>query len=142
MEKSIVESKRAIYGNTDATLDIVLLHSPHCWAGHCTAEEESISWREGWRNLEFFMPLKNILAIGVSNFTVAQTAALAHFLTVPLASHQPEFSPLATAPLFDGLFDQAMTHGMAVLAWSPLGGGRLANPSDERSKAVAALLDA
>ncbi len=80
-------------------------------------------------------------ALGVSNFTVAQTAALAHFLTVPLVSCQPEFSPLATAPLFDGVMDQAMMHGMAVLAWSPLGGGRLGNPAEERTRKVAALLD-
>ena len=82
-----------------------------------------------------------IATLGVSNFTAAQTAALAHFLTVPLVSHQPEFSPLATTPLFDGVMDQAMTHEMAVLAWSPLGGGRLGKPSDERTKKIAALLD-
>ena len=35
-----------------------------------------------------------------------------------------------------------MTHDRAVLAWSPLGGGRLADPSDDRSCAVCALLDA
>ena len=82
-----------------------------------------------------------VAMLGVSNFTAAQTAALAHFLTVPLVSHQPEFSPLTTAPLFDGVMDQAMAHGMAVLAWSPLGGGRLGTPSDERTRKVAALLD-
>ncbi len=81
-------------------------------------------------------------AIGVSNFTAAQTSALAHYLTVPLASSQPEFSPLTTAPLFNGLLDQAMMSGMTVLAWSPLGGGRIALPFDERTRTVAALLDA
>ena len=35
-----------------------------------------------------------------------------------------------------------MSRGMSVLAWSPLGGGRLAQPTDERTRAVAALLDA
>ncbi|WP_432423367.1 aldo/keto reductase [Sphingomonas lycopersici] len=83
-----------------------------------------------------------IVAVGVSNHTPAQAKALAAFLPVPLASHQPEFSPLATAPLFDGLLDQAMTERMSVLAWSPLGGGRIAAPQDERARAVAALLDA
>lgn len=82
-----------------------------------------------------------ITAIGVSNHTPAQTAALAEYLTVPVVSHQPEFSALTTKPLFDGLFDQAMQRGMAVLAWSPLGGGRLADPKDERARAVSALLD-
>jgi predicted oxidoreductase len=83
-----------------------------------------------------------IRAIGVSNFTTSQTAMLAHFSTVPLSSQQPELSPLYTAPLQNGLLDQAIVMGMTVLAWSPLGGGRIANPSDERSKAVATLLDA
>jgi predicted oxidoreductase len=94
------------------------------------------------RALEDAHSAGKIATIGVSNFTPAQTTALAHYLTVPLVSHQPEFSALATAPLFHGILDQAMMHGMAVLAWSPFGGGRLANPEGERAKAVAALLDA
>ena len=94
------------------------------------------------RTLEDAHRAGKIGAIGVSNFTTFQTAALAHYLTVPLVSHQPEFSPLTTTPLFDGVFDQAMLHNMAVLAWSPLGGGRLAKPSGDRATAVAALLDA
>ena len=81
-------------------------------------------------------------AVGVSNHTPSQARALAAFLDAPLASHQPEFSPLQVAPLFDGLMDQAMADGIAVLAWSPLGGGRLANATDDRARAVAALLDA
>ncbi len=81
-------------------------------------------------------------AIGVSNFTPAQTSALAKFLPVPIVSHQSEFSPLALAPLFDGLLDQTMEQGMGFMAWSPLGGGRLGDPADETSRAVAALLDA
>jgi predicted oxidoreductase len=94
------------------------------------------------RALEDAQRAGKIAAIGVSNHTPAQTTALMAFLTVPLVSHQPEFSALRTEPLFDGVVDQAMTEGMAVLAWSPLGGGRIANPMDERSRAVAALLDA
>jgi predicted oxidoreductase len=94
------------------------------------------------RTLEDAHRAGKIAAIGVSNHNVAQTEALAGFLTVPLASHQPEFSALVTTPLFDGLLDQAMARDMAVLAWSPLGGGRIADPKDERAVAVAALLDA
>ena len=93
------------------------------------------------RTLEDALTAGKIAAVGVSNFTTSQTAALAHYLTVPLVSHQAEFSALATAPLYDGVLDQAMTHDMTVLAWSPLGGGRLAVPADDRSRAVVALLD-
>lgn len=82
-----------------------------------------------------------IIAVGVSNFTPWQTAALQKFLPVPLASTQPEFSALALDPIRSGLLDQAMVESLAVLAWSPLGGGRLADPKDARAQAVATLLD-
>lgn len=80
-------------------------------------------------------------AVGVSNFSVAQIDALARYLDVPLASTQPEFSPLCLTPIEDGQLDQAMASRLAVLAWSPLGGGRVAAPTTPRETAVAAALD-
>lgn len=70
-----------------------------------------------------------VRAVGVSNYAVHETAALQAFLGHPIASTQPEFSPLHAAPLYDGTLDQAMQLGLGVLAWSPLGGGRLADGS-------------
>jgi len=61
---------------------------------------------------------------------------------VPLASHQPEFSALHLEPIENGLFDLTMELDVSVLAWSPLGGGRIGAPEDERSRRVAAALDA
>lgn len=92
------------------------------------------------RALEKAHAAGKIVAVGVSNFTTWQTAALAQFLTVPLATTQPEFSPLALDPIRSGLLDQAMMLDLAVLAWSPLAGGRLVEPSDGRTREVAALL--
>jgi predicted oxidoreductase len=66
-----------------------------------------------------------VRAIGVSNHSPAETSALQRFLNVPIVSTQPEFSPLRVTPLYDGTLDQAMAEDMTVLAWSPLGGGRL-----------------
>ncbi|PZO75891.1 MAG: aldo/keto reductase [Sphingomonas taxi] len=97
--------------------------------------------QEAARALEDMVTAGKVRAVGVSNYTPAQAQALASFLTIPLVSHQPEFSPLHLEPLENGLFDQAMERGMAVLAWSPLGGGRLGVPADARSAAVAAALD-
>jgi predicted oxidoreductase len=84
-----------------------------------------------------------IVEAGVSNHTPAQVAALQAHLSFPLASIQPEFSPLATEPLADGVLDQAVELGMTVLAWSPLGGGRIAadQSQDPRVKAVIEALD-
>lgn len=94
------------------------------------------------RTLEDMVSAGKVRAIGVSNYTLEQTRALQAFLTVPLASQQPEFSPLATEPMTNGLFDLAMADDMTTLAWSPLGGGRIAVPETARDKAVAAALDA
>ena len=79
--------------------------------------------------------------VGVSNFTQLQTAALGAFIGQPLATTQPEISPLRIDPFENGELDQAMVLGLVPLAWSPLGGGRLANPQTSREQAVAAALD-
>ena len=92
------------------------------------------------RTLEDAHKAGKIGAIGVSNFTVAQIEALAHFLTIPIASTQPEYSALTLSPLVSGELDQAMRLDMAVLAWSPLGGGRIADPHSERERSVAMAL--
>lgn len=80
--------------------------------------------------------------VGVSNFTQVQIEALAAFLGHPLATTQPEISPLRIDCFENGELDQAMVRGLVPLAWSPLGGGRLADPTDERARRVAAALDA
>lgn len=63
--------------------------------------------------------------VGVSNHSPAEIEALQAFLPFPLVSTQPEFSAARWQPLYDGTLDQAMARDLAVLAWSPLGGGRL-----------------
>ncbi|HET8930025.1 MAG TPA: aldo/keto reductase [Acidimicrobiales bacterium] len=68
-----------------------------------------------------------VRAIGVSNHSPAQVAALrAHLGEVPLATIQPELSLEHLGPIDDGTLDAAMAHDLTPLAWSPLGGGRLA----------------
>lgn len=81
-------------------------------------------------------------SIGVSNFTIAQTQALMRYLDSPLTSIQPELSALTLDPIVDGTLDMAMADNLAVLAWSPLGGGRIVNPGTDRERAVAIALQA
>jgi predicted oxidoreductase len=94
------------------------------------------------RTLEDAIKTGKIGQIGVSNYTQAQIEALQRFLTVPLASTQPEISALRITCFENGELDQAMRLGLRPLAWSPLGGGRLLEPTSERDRAVAAALDA
>ena len=67
-------------------------------------------------------------AVGVSNYTPAQTRALAAHLDAPLVSTQPEYSAACLDPLRDGTLDLCAEIGMVPLAWSPLAGGRLMAP--------------
>ena len=76
---------------------------------------------------------------GVSNFTPSQHEALAAHLPFPLASTQPEYSAAHLAPLRDGTLDLCMRDDVLPLAWSPLGGGRLADGSDVRPELLAVL---
>lgn len=81
-----------------------------------------------------------IRAFGVSNFTQSQITTLAQFCPVPIASTQPELSALCIDTIENGELDQAIAMEMAVLAWSPLGGGRIGEPTNQREQAVAAAL--
>lgn len=78
-----------------------------------------------------------VRTVGVSNHSVAEFEALQACLPFPLASTQPEFSPLHAAPLFDGVLDHAMQNGTAVLAWSPLAGGRLGDAATPAGRLLA-----
>ena len=113
-------------------LDLFQVHRPDVLA-HPT---------EVARALESLVTSGKVLAVGVSNYSPTQTAALVAHLHIPLASIQPEFSPLVLEPLVDGTFDLAMQHRISVLAWSPLAGGRLGEPGDDgRAQRVCAELD-
>ncbi|MEL7207295.1 MAG: aldo/keto reductase, partial [Actinomycetota bacterium] len=69
-----------------------------------------------------------IREVGVSNASPAQVRALRAHLPFELATVQPEFSALNLDALRDGTLDLAIELGHTVLAYSPLGGGRLLVP--------------
>ena len=97
-------------------IDLYQIHRPDLYTHPAAVAETLMSLRtEG-----------KIVEVGVSNHTAAQVAALAAHLDVPIVSTQPEYSPVQLDPMRDGTFDQAMERGITPLAWSPLGGGRIA----------------
>ena len=73
MKDAILQS---LYNLNTSRLDVVLLHAPFCWEGHCTAEEEAVTWQEAWANLERIYNLGLVRAIGVSNFSPQQLKEL------------------------------------------------------------------
>jgi predicted oxidoreductase len=80
-----------------------------------------------------------IREVGVSNHTPSQVAALVAHLPFPLAVNQVEYSAAHLDPLRDGTFDDCMRQGVVPLAWSPLGGGRLADGSGVRPELIAEI---
>ena len=92
------------------------------------------------RTIEDAHKAGKIRSFGVSNFTQAQIATLAQFSSVPIVSTQPELSALRIDTIENGELDQAMAMDLAVLAWSPLGGGRIGDPTNKREQDVAAAL--
>ena len=92
------------------------------------------------RTIEDAVKSGKVRAFGVSNFTQAQIATLAQFSSVPIVSTQPELSALRIDTIENGELDQAIAMDLAVLAWSPLGGGRIGDPTNEREQNVAAAL--
>ncbi len=71
-----LESKSYLSLRAENPLDVVLLHSPTCWRGLCTEEENRYKWQDAWKILEELKKNGEIIAIGVSNFEVQQLQEL------------------------------------------------------------------
>jgi len=64
----------------------------------------------------------SVREVGVSNFEVDELDRALDVLDAPLAAHQTELHPLFYRP---ELLEHAREHGYAVVAYSPLAGGRV-----------------
>jgi predicted oxidoreductase len=84
-----------------------------------------------------------VRSAGVSNYNVHQFELLNSRMEQPLVTNQIEFHLLHMEPIYDGSLDQCQRLGIQPMAWSPLAGGRLFDPTNEAaqrlSKAAAEL---
>lgn len=108
------------------TIDLYQIHRPDMYAHPADVAATLARLREQGK----------IRAVGVSNHTVAQTAALQAHLPFPLVTTQPEYSLVTLDPMRDGTFDHCTAMGMVPLAWSPLAGGTLASGAGVRQQLV------
>lgn len=97
------------------TIDIYQIHRP----------DLMIPMSDLAETLQTMLDSGKVRALGVSNFTASQMRALSAHLKTPLKTLQPEFSVLNQSALTDGVLDYSEEIGADVLAWSPLGNGRL-----------------
>jgi aryl-alcohol dehydrogenase-like predicted oxidoreductase len=117
-------SRRHLRRALDASLarldvDHIDLYQLHAW-DPLTPIEESLGF------LADAVRLGKISYAGISNFTGWQTATAAAYARgrLPLVSAQPQYSLLAREVEWE-ILPASQAAGLAVLAWSPLGGGWL-----------------
>jgi predicted oxidoreductase len=123
---SVEQSLRALH--TDR-IDLLLIHRPDL-----LMEPDELA--ETFRVLQ---ASGKALNIGLSNHSASQFALL-HRRFPALATHQFEFSALQMGALSDGTLEQALDLRLPPMAWSPLGGGRLASGEDAQALRVRNVL--
>lgn len=102
------------------TIDLFLVHRPDV----LTHPEDTAA------GLQKLLDAGKIRQAGVSNYTIHQFAALDELLDRRLATNQVEYSPFHMDPAEDGTFEQCIMQKVRPMAWSPLGGGTLFDPTN------------
>ncbi len=111
-------------------LDLLLIHRP----------DPLSNWDEIAGAFEQLRASGKVLHFGVSNFSVAQFAALDS--RIPLVTNQIELSVLQTTALHDGTLLQAQELKARPMIWSPLAGGKLFKEGDAQAARVHAAMQA
>jgi predicted oxidoreductase len=99
------------------TIDLYQLHRPDWLMEPAEVAAAFTRLREQGKVREF----------GVSNFHFLKCIALQRALSFPLVTNQVEISLANLAAFHDGTIDHCMSEQLTPLAWSPLGGGLLAD---------------
>ena len=107
-------------------IDVLLLHRP---SPFFNPEEVA-------KAFSFLKKSGKVLHFGVSNFTPQQFETLAAYTDEKLVTNQVEVSPLCLEHFDNGNMDYFLQRNIKPMAWSPLAGGQLLNPSTEKEQRV------
>jgi predicted oxidoreductase len=77
-----------------------------------------------------------VLHFGVSNFDPLQFKMLSSFTEEPLFTNQVEISPYCLEHFENGNIDFFVKEKIQPMAWSPLAGGRLLDPTNEKGHRI------
>jgi predicted oxidoreductase len=80
-----------------------------------------------------------VRGVGVSNFMPWDVDLLQSRMKHRLQTNQVELGLLSASAFVDGQLAYAQTHRLSVMAWSPLGGGRLHREASQHGTAAARL---
>jgi predicted oxidoreductase len=107
-------------------MDLLLLHRPAPFFDpEVAAKAFSLLKSEG-----------KVLHFGVSNFTPDQYEMLNKYTEEKLVTNQVEISPYCLEHFENGNIDFFLKENIKPMAWSPLAGGKLLSPYDEKGPRV------
>jgi predicted oxidoreductase len=110
-------------------IDLLLIHRP----------DPLMDAQELGACLDGLIDSGKLRGVGVSNFMPWDVDLLQSCMKHKLQTNQLELSLLHTAPFINGQLSHAQQHRMPVMAWSPLGGGRLHAQASTPGTAAARL---
>lgn len=110
-------------------VDLLLIHRPDPLMDH----------HETGSELDRLVRSGKVRSVGVSNFRPHDFSLLQSAMKIPLATNQIELSLLASEGFTNGDVAWLQERDIPIMAWSPLGGGRL---FDAQNKALAGCLSA
>ena len=129
-EHIIWSAERSIEKLQCGYLDLLLIHRP----SPCANPEEIAAAFDDLHRRGL------VRQFGVSNYSTQKFSMLQSWVDQPLVTNQIEISALHLAPFDDGSLDFLLGKRLRPMAWSPLGGGDLFNPKNERSARIAEAL--
>ena len=129
--KHIIESAEQSLVNLHTDyLDLLLIHRPDSLM-------DPAEIAGAFETLEKSGKVRNF---GVSNFNPLQYAGLNKYFNGKLVTNQIEYSPYNLEHFDNGNMDYFMTEQIHPMGWSPLAGGLLVNPQDDKSNRIAEKL--
>lgn len=107
-------------------IDLLLFHRPAPFFDPAVvAQAISILKKDG-----------KVLHFGVSNFTPGQYEMLSKLTDEKLVTNQVEISPYCLEHFENGNMDFFLRENIKPMAWSPLAGGKLLNPHDDKGPRI------
>ena len=122
----VASAERSLVNLKTDHIDLLLLHRPSPFL-----DPEEVA-----KAFEQLKKSGKILFFGVSNFLPGQLDMLASYLDPPIVTNQVEISPYALEHFENGNMDHFLACKIKPMAWSPLAGGKLLNPQDEKGRRI------
>ena len=111
-------------------IDLLLLHRPAPFFNPETVARAFSELKKSGKVLHF----------GVSNFNTMQFEMLNAYTDEKLVTNQVEISPYCLDHFDNGNIDFFLKEKIKPMAWSPLAGGRLMNPQDDKGRRIGQAL--